>query len=58
MAVLLCGASAAPAQRASDTVFVVPGGHLDLGFTGPISQVRSQRIGIIDAAIDDATRDP
>jgi len=56
-AALACGASTASAQRASDTVFIVPGGHLDLGFTGPISQVRSQRIGIIDAAIDAATRD-
>jgi len=49
---------AASAQRPVDTVFVVPGSHLDLGFTGPISAVRLSRIRTIDQAIEAATADP
>ncbi len=49
----------ATAQRAiADTVFVVPGSHLDVGFTAPIATVRARRIAIIDAAIAAAQRDP
>ena len=49
------GALRAPA---GDTVFIVPGSHLDLGFTAPISMVREQRISILDQAIKAASRDP
>jgi hypothetical protein len=51
-------ASPAAAQRAPDTVFVVPGSHLDLGFTAPFDAVRMQRIANLDRAIDLAERDP
>ncbi len=46
------------AQRPGDTIFVVPGSHLDLGFTAPISVVRQQRITILDHAIAAAESDP
>ena len=48
----------AAAQRAPDTIFVVPGSHLDLGFTAPFGAVRAQRIQNLDRAIDRAERDP
>ena len=51
-------ASPASAQRVPDTVFVVPGSHLDLGFTAPFDAVRMQRIANLDRAIDRAERDP
>ena len=57
-ALLLVIPAAAPAQRAGDTVFIVPGGHLDLGFTAPIGAIGAQRIQIIDRAIELASRDP
>ena len=57
-ALLLAMPAAAPAQRTVDTVFIVPGSHLDLGFTAAISAVREQRIQILDHAIEAATRDP
>ncbi|MES1259621.1 MAG: hypothetical protein ABUL71_03430, partial [Gemmatimonadota bacterium] len=47
-----------PAQRPSDTVFIVPGAHLDLGFTAAISAVRATRVQALDRAIEAATRDP
>ena len=58
VALVLVTRHAATAQRSSDSVFVVPGAHLDLGFTGPISAVRQSRIQTIDQAIELATRDP
>lgn len=49
---------AASAQIAvADTVFIVPGSHLDVGFTGPISEVRARRVAILDNAIAAARRD-
>jgi hypothetical protein len=51
-------ASPAGAQRVPDTVFIVPGSHLDLGFTAPFDAVRAQRIQNLDRAIDRAERDP
>ena len=53
-----CASQGALRAPAADTLFVVPGSHLDLGFTAPISLVREQRIGILDQAIKDAERDP
>ncbi|HEX3926711.1 MAG TPA: hypothetical protein VHW65_01835 [Gemmatimonadales bacterium] len=44
--------------HAADTLFVVPGSHLDLGYTAPLSVVRDERVHIIDLAIADAERDP
>jgi len=58
VALLLPLPATASAQRAGDTIFIVPGGHLDLGFTAPIADVRQQRIQILDHAIEAATRDP
>jgi hypothetical protein len=55
---LLAAPATASAQRAGDTVFVVPGGHLDLGFTAPIGEIGAQRIQILDHAIELASRDP
>ncbi|MGH7583276.1 MAG: hypothetical protein ACREL5_08645 [Gemmatimonadales bacterium] len=60
---LVAGGLAAPgravlAQHGVDTVFVVPGSHLDLGFTAPLTTVRDERIRIIDRAIDLAHADP
>ena len=53
------GVASSPALAAGiDTVFVVPGSHLDIGFTAPISQVRDERIHDIDIAIDAAEHDP
>ena len=57
-ALVLLACHAASAQRPSDTVFVVPGSHLDLGFTGSISAVRQSRIHTLDQAIEMAVRDP
>src|SRR5689334_15216097 len=48
---------AVAAQGNRDTVFIVPGAHLDLGFTAPISEVREQRIHILDRAIQMALHD-
>jgi hypothetical protein len=45
------------AQRVPDTVFIVPGSHLDLGFTAPVGAVRQQRIQNLDRAIDRAEHD-
>ena len=58
MTLLLALPATAPAQRAGDTIFIVPGSHLDLGFTAPIADVGRQRIRILDHAIEAATRDP
>ena len=58
VALVLIMQHAAGAQRAGDTVFVVAGSHLDLGFTASISAVRQKRIEILDHAIEAAARDP
>jgi hypothetical protein len=55
---LLALPAAASAQRAGDTVFIVPGGHFDLGFTAPIGEIGAQRIQNLDHAIELASRDP
>ncbi|HEY4100695.1 MAG TPA: hypothetical protein VGM20_07440 [Gemmatimonadales bacterium] len=56
---LVHGASAQRRIAATlDTVFIIPGSHLDIGFTAPINDVRRERIAILDRAIDLATRDP
>ncbi len=47
------------AGRASlDLVVVVPGSHLDVGFTDVPSQVLAARVRTLDEAIDAATADP
>ena len=53
-----CNAQRAPRSAPPDSVFIVPGSHLDLGFTAPISLVREQRIRILDQAIQAAQQDP
>ncbi|MGH7524391.1 MAG: hypothetical protein ACREK8_08800 [Gemmatimonadales bacterium] len=47
----------ASAQRALDTVFIVPGSHLDLGYTAPVTAVREQRIQNLDRVIELAEHD-
>lgn len=56
-ALMMALPAAARAQRAGDTVFIVPGSHLDLGFTAPIATVAQQRIQILDHAIALAMHD-
>ena len=63
LTILMLPGGACAAQRAlpaplRDTVFVVPGSHLDLGFTAPISLVREQRIQTLNQAIKDAEQIP
>jgi hypothetical protein len=58
LTLLLGVAATASAQRAGDTIFIVPGAHLDLGFTAPIGDIGQQRIQILDHAVEMATRDP
>ncbi|MBI4615196.1 MAG: hypothetical protein HY720_16395 [Planctomycetes bacterium] len=41
-----------------EIVYVVPGSHLDVGFTEPPERVREKRIATLDQAIDAAARDP
>jgi hypothetical protein len=58
-AFLLCVHGAgAQAPRPADTVFIMAGSHLDLGFTAPIGEVRQQRIQILDHAIEIAEHNP
>ncbi|PKQ02993.1 MAG: hypothetical protein CVT72_15950, partial [Alphaproteobacteria bacterium HGW-Alphaproteobacteria-11] len=53
------GLAGRPAVAAvpQDTVFIVPGSHLDIGFTAPPSEVRAERVRILDLALDAADRD-
>lgn len=46
------------AGKPPNTVYLVPGSHLDLGYTAPIASIRAQRIQLIDDAIEMAGRDP
>ncbi len=39
-------------------MFVVPGSHLDIGYTAPPSAIQALRIHSLDAAIDAAEHDP
>ncbi len=48
----------AAASGPADTVFVVPGSHLDIGYTAPPSAIQALRISSLDAAIDAAEHDP
>ncbi len=52
-----CGGPPSGPAHAMDTVFVLPGSHLDIGFTAPISEVRDRRIQVLDGAIAAAQRD-
>jgi Glycosyl hydrolases family 38 N-terminal domain len=52
------GSRPAVASRSVDTVFVVPGSHLDIGYTAPPLQISALRVHIIDLAIAAAERDP
>ena len=45
-------------QRGVDTVFVLPGSHLDVGYTDTPSRVREVRIEVIEDAIQAAQKDP
>lgn len=68
IAALVTGASGAASQGVSpgnqssrpgvDTVFIVPGSHLDIGYTDTPSRVREDRIEHIENAIRAAKRDP
>ncbi len=54
LAVLL----AAPLLADLETIYVVPGSHLDVGFTDTPSAVREKRVQTLDDAIDAAQADP
>ena len=45
-------------QRGVDTVFVLPGSHLDVGYTDTPSRVREVRVEVIEDAIRAARQDP
>ncbi|MCH8123394.1 MAG: hypothetical protein IH853_09755 [Bacteroidetes bacterium] len=45
-------------QRGVDTVFVLPGSHLDVGYTDTPSRVREVRVEVIEDAIRAAQQDP
>jgi hypothetical protein len=50
--------AAAPARAGVDIVYVVPGSHLDIGYTELPSRVWERRISILDAVLDLAREDP
>lgn len=56
--VWLCLGVSIPARAAVETIYVVPGSHLDVGFTDLPSRVLEHRIAVIDSAIDAAQSDP
>lgn len=45
------------AAQAEDLILVVPGSHLDIGFTDTPAKVQASRIATLDAAIDAAEKD-
>ena len=47
-----------PVATGIDTIFIVPGSHLDIGYTDTPSRVREDRIEHIENAIRAAKRDP
>ena len=49
---------AAPLLAEVETIYVVPGSHLDVGFTDTPSAVRDKRVRTLDDAIDAAEADP
>ena len=52
------GRSAAQVPAGIETIFIVPGSHLDVGFTDTPSRVRDERIRSIENAVRAAERDP
>src|SRR6516225_3674253 len=52
------GRSAAQVPAGIETIFIVPGSHLDVGFTDTPSRVREERIHSIENAVRAAERDP
>jgi hypothetical protein len=51
-------AGGAPAEAGPREILVIPGSHLDVGFTAPPSDVRRKRVATLDAAIEAAEKDP
>ncbi len=49
---------AAPLLADLETIYVVPGSHLDVGFTDTPSAVREKRVRTLDDAVDAAQADP
>jgi hypothetical protein len=54
---LLFQAALIPAHAAVDSIFIVPGSHLDIGFTDLPSAIVKQRVVIMDDAIESMKRD-
>ncbi len=52
------GSGTPQAAGPPDTVFVVPGSHLDIGYTAPPSAIQPLRVHTVDLAIDAAEHDP
>ncbi|MBI2922870.1 MAG: hypothetical protein HYY18_17590 [Planctomycetes bacterium] len=50
---------ASPARAGDvETIHILPGSHLDIGFTDTPSAVREKRVRVLDDAIDTAEKDP
>ncbi len=56
--VVLCISSPCKAQTTIDTLYIVSGSHLDVGFTDPPMRVRQKRIKTLDDAIHAANANP
>ncbi|MGW8369796.1 MAG: hypothetical protein ACWGPN_14110, partial [Gammaproteobacteria bacterium] len=57
LALVLLPPAASVAQTTVETIYIVPGSHLDIGFTDTRAGVRETRIDILDQAIDAAASD-
>ena len=59
LGIVWCVAAAcSEAADGPDLILVVPGSHLDIGFTDVISKVKASRVATLDAALDAAGKDP
>lgn len=58
MRVLVFLLLAVPLGAEVETIYIVPGSHLDIGFTDTPSRVREKRIETLDQAIEAAKADP
>lgn len=56
--VFVIAAGAQPARAGVDSLFIVPGSHLDVGFTDLPSALPATRVAILDDAIATAKREP
>ena len=57
LCLILCGCSSTR-NVGPLTIYVVPGSHLDIGFTDVPSKVKQARVATLDAALDEMESDP